>query len=98
MLRLALRRDVLLTLATWGACSALVWSGATYQAHRIERDAEAADAAVPPAPARPLRVLLVDDEPLVRATLAEGLEAHGCRVAEAAGGAAALERLGRNDA
>jgi C4-dicarboxylate-specific signal transduction histidine kinase len=42
VIRLAHRRGFLLTLAAWGLSSALVWSGATYQAHRIERDAEAA--------------------------------------------------------
>ena len=59
--------------------------------------------AVPPALATPaspgrMRVLLVDDEALIRATLAEDLAAHGWSVSEAANGAAALERLDAGEA
>jgi len=49
----------------------------------------------PPANAgpRPLRVLVVDDEPNIRDTLALCLEGSGCRVEKAATGAAALDAL-----
>jgi NtrC-family two-component system response regulator AlgB len=49
----------------------------------------------PPANAgpRPLRVLVVDDEPNIRDTLALCLEGAGCRVEKAATGAAALDAL-----
>ncbi len=44
-------------------------------------------------PASPLRVLVVDDEKNIRTTLGMCLEGLGCRVAQAASGAAALEAL-----
>jgi len=47
----------------------------------------------PPPPERRLRVLVVDDERNIRATLAMCLEGIGCLVSEAAGAAAALEVL-----
>ncbi len=43
--------------------------------------------------ASPLRVLVIDDEKNIRATLALCLEGLGCRVAQASTGAAALEAL-----
>jgi PAS domain S-box-containing protein len=53
--------------------------------------AEAAPAA--PAPAPPARLLLVDDEELVREVVAQGLEEHGFAVLRAPSGAAALAML-----
>ncbi len=46
-------------------------------------------------PANPLRVLIVDDEKNIRATLAVCLEGMGCEVTEAASGAAALAAAAR---
>ena len=46
-------------------------------------------------PQNPLRVLIVDDEKNIRATLAVCLEGMGCEVAEAASGSAALTAAGR---
>jgi signal transduction histidine kinase len=61
---------------------------------------EAVDSAPPTAAAaaiaRPLTVLVVDDEPLVRIGTAEMLRDAGHRVIEAGGGAEALERLRGN--
>jgi NtrC-family two-component system response regulator AlgB len=46
-----------------------------------------------PAPSPPLRVLVIDDEKNIRATLAVCLEGLGCQVAQASTGEAALEAL-----
>jgi PAS domain S-box-containing protein len=62
---------------------------------RLPAAAEPAPAAVPaapPAPARPRHVLLVDDDPGVRATSAMLLQAQGYRVSLAATGAKGIER------
>ena len=50
-------------------------------------------AAVPPSAVRPLTVLLVDDEPLVRSGTAEMLRESGHHVVEAQGGADALRQV-----
>jgi CheY-like chemotaxis protein/anti-sigma regulatory factor (Ser/Thr protein kinase) len=47
----------------------------------------------PPAPARPLRILVVDDDPLARTAVTEQLGSEGHAVEAAAGGAEALERF-----
>ena len=53
-----------------------------------------AEAAVDPRPAgKPLRILVIDDEPEVRSTLAELLGADGHRVTEAEGGPEGLDFL-----
>jgi PAS domain S-box-containing protein len=67
----------------------------------VAREAEAASGARAPEAARPRGmagdaaplVLLVDDEPIVRAVLAAELEEHGYRVRQADGAAAALAML-----
>ncbi len=45
---------------------------------------------------KPVSILVVDDEPHVRAMIAAPLERHGCTVAEASGGREALEALELN--
>ncbi|GAA2593107.1 response regulator transcription factor [Actinomadura fulvescens] len=47
--------------------------------------------------AAPARILIVDDEPAVRESLARSLEFEGYAVAEAADGTAALDRVGRDE-
>jgi signal transduction histidine kinase/ActR/RegA family two-component response regulator len=65
---------------------------------------QAGSATAPPATARPMggarrqQVLLVDDEPLVRTVLAEGLAAHGFAVRAAGSGAEALDLLDAGEA
>jgi PAS domain S-box-containing protein len=54
---------------------------------------EPAPAAPPPAPERPARILVIDDEPSIRAALRRFLSRRGWSVEEAAEGAAALEKL-----
>ncbi len=51
---------------------------------------------LPPAPAQPARLLIVDDEPTVRETLARVLEDQGYEVRTAGDGAAALEQVRRH--
>lgn len=56
-------------------------------------DAVAQDAPRPPEAAAALRILLIDDEPRVRAALAEALAELGHAVVQTAGGREGLERL-----
>ncbi len=60
--------------------------------------AEPALAPLPTARCENLRVLVTDDEPLVRATAAAQLRALGCRVSEAADGAEAIAMVARDPA
>lgn len=63
----------------------------------VVRPEEAAfdDAYLQPAPVQPSRLLIVDDEPTVRETLARVLEDQGYEVRTAGDGAAALEQVRR---
>ena len=62
---------------------------------RHDATAAAAGAARPAATTQPCRVLVVDDEPIVRAQLRRSLELRGYTVVEAADGRAALAALAR---
>jgi PAS domain S-box-containing protein len=54
------------------------------------------DALLQPSPVQPARLLVVDDEPTVRETLARVLEDHGYEVRTAGDGGAALEQVRRH--
>ena len=59
----------------------------------MSEESPAAAALGPPAPPRPARVLVVDDDPTLRALLTAALTDEGYAVATAADGAAGLRRL-----
>jgi CheY-like chemotaxis protein len=59
--------------------------------------AEAPAGLAPPPPTAPLRILVIDDEPEVRETLAGLLEAEGHALRQAAGGREGLEALARGE-
>lgn len=74
------------------------WGEGTTFRIRLNRAAASALAPKPERPERPvrlegLRILVAEDEAVIRATVAEALEARGARVVEASGGEDAWSRL-----
>jgi signal transduction histidine kinase len=65
----------------------------TIRLPRLPQRREEARPAPAAAPAAPVRVLLIDDDPEVRGVMDEMLAYHGCKVVTAAGGREALEML-----